>query len=237
MRKNYSWYSIGQVAMVLLAVLSIRFSDAFAGGKVGVYGIRMVPDGVDAEKYSRAGWGIGFHVVAPLPQLWNVLAGVAGFEYINLMDETIEFRDNITGLRAEQQTNQHYIRLLIGSQVGGHGNAFLRPHAGLNLALINYGISTDVVIPDDTDRENEIRQNLSSENHWVVGYDITLGVDLNFSNKIALDGGVRYLKSYSVPQQLGEGSVTIHPQYFQIYLGIGISFDMIGKKQDNRNNL
>ena len=59
MQKNYFWYSMGRTAMLFLAVLSISFSDAYAGGKIGVYGIRMVPDGVDAEKYSRAGWGVG----------------------------------------------------------------------------------------------------------------------------------------------------------------------------------
>jgi opacity protein-like surface antigen len=97
----------------------------------------------------------------------------------------------------------------------------------VNLAFINYGISTDVVVPDDIDRENEIRQNLNSEDHWVVGYGITFGIDLNFSNTVAVDGGVRFLKSFAVPQQLGEGSVEVHPQYFQVYLGIGLSFDMI----------
>jgi hypothetical protein len=68
---------------------------------------------------------------------------------------------------------------------------------------------------------------VSNEGYVVAGYDITLGIDLNFSNTVALDGGVRYLQSFSVPQQLGQGSEKIHPQYFQVYLGIGASFDMI----------
>ena len=92
-----------------------------------------------------------------------------------------------------------------------------------------YEISTDVTIPDDYDRERSIRQNLRKQDHAVLGYDITLGVDLNFSNTIALDGGVKYLKSFSVPQQLGDGAVRIHTQYFQIYFGIGVSFDMLSK--------
>ncbi len=218
-----------------LIVLSIVFSDAIAGGKVGIYGNRMVPSGKDAGDYSRPGWGGGLHVIVPVPRLRNGLAGVAGIDIVNLLSETIEFSDNLTGLRVEQQTQQDYIRLFIGSQVGGHGNGFIRPHAGINLALISYIIETDVVIPDDHDRENEIRQDLRDEARWAFGYDITLGVDLNFSNKMALDGGVRYLRTFSLPQQLGENSVTIHPRYFQVYIGIGISFRMISQHRPAKN--
>ncbi len=203
--------------------------DTFAGGKIGIYGIRMVPDGADAERYSRPGWVGGLHVVVPARKVANLLAGVGGIEYINLLDKTIVFRDRVTQLRTEQQTDQYYFRLFLGAQAGGHGNGFIRPHAGVNLAMIVYGISTDVVIPDDND-ENEIRQNLRDENHLAFGYDITLGIDLNFSNTFALDGGVRYLKTFSLPQQLGEDSETVHPQYFQVYIGIGYSFRAIGKE-------
>jgi hypothetical protein len=86
-----------------------------------------------------------------------------------------------------------------------------------------------VVVPDDFNRQNEIRQSLRREGNVIFGSDITLGLDLNFSNGIALDGGVKYIKSFSVPQQLGEGSVYIYPQYFQIYIGVGASFDMLGQ--------
>ena len=227
MRKNAPGFFLVHFTIVCTVILVLGLANAYAGGKIGIYGIRMVPDGIDAEKYSRAGWGIGFHIVAPVPQLSNLLAGVGGIEFVNLLDNTTEFNDNITGLRIEQQTSQHYIRIILGAQAGGHGSGFIRPHAGVNIAFINYGISTDVVVPDDIDRENEIRQNLNSEDHWVVGYGITFGIDLNFSNTVAVDGGVRFLKSFAVPQQLGEGSVKVHPQYFQVYLGIGLSFDMI----------
>ena len=217
-----------QTTLVAIVLSSMGFSEAVAGGKAGIYGVRMVPRGAGAKTYSRAGWGAGLNVVVPVPQLSNMFAGVGGLEIVNLLSETTQFRDNITGLRVEQQTSQDYGRIFIGSQIGGHGNGFIRPHAGLNIAVVFYGINTDVVIPDDFDREREIRQNLRTENHAVFGYDITLGIDLNFSNKIALDGGVKYLKSFSVPQQLGGGAVTIHPEYFQIYFGVGASFDLIG---------
>lgn len=212
-----------------LLVILLVYSEAFADGKLGIYGIHMVPRGDDAKNFSRPGYGGGIYLVAPLPQTFNFFAATVGFEGINLLSETIEFRDRLTQLRVEQQTNQNYFRLFLGGQAGGHGNGFIRPHAGINLALVIYGINTDVVIPDDHNRENEIRQDLESENHVVFGYDVTLGVDLNFWNKWNLDGGVRYLKSFSVPQQLGDGSEKIHPEYFQIYLGVGISFRTMRK--------
>jgi hypothetical protein len=229
MQRKSSLYGKWRVICLAFVLLS-GIGEARAGGKIGVYGIRMVPDGADAERYSRPGWGGGLHVVVPAKRVANLLAGVGGIEYINLLNKTIVFRDRVTQLRTEQQTDQYYFRLYLGAQAGGHGNGFIRPHVGINLALIVYGISTDVVIPNDEDEEDEIRQNLQDENHLAFGYDLTLGVDLNFSNTIALDGGVRYLKTFSLPQQLGGESVTVHPQYFQVYVGIGASFQMIGRK-------
>lgn len=223
MQRNVLGQFNSYVILILIIFISSTLSDAIAGGKAGVYGIYMVPRGEDAENYSQPGLGFGFHIVVPVPQLANILAGTAGLEFINLLDKTIDLRDRTTGLWVEQKTSQNYFRLFIGGQVGGHGNAFFRPHAGMNVALVVYSISTDLVVSDSWD-EDEIIQNVSNESHVVAGYDITLGIDLNFSNKFAIDGGIRYVKSFSVPQQLGAGSVKIHPQYFQIYLGIGIGF-------------
>ena len=223
MQKNILGKFNSYVILILIIFISITLSDTIAGGKAGVYGIYMVPRGEDAKNFSQPGLGFGFHIVVPVPQLANILAGTAGLEFINLLDKTINLRDRTTGLWVEQNTSQNYFRLFIGGQVGGHGNAFFRPHAGMNVALVVYSISTDLVVSDSWD-EDEIIQNVSNESHVVAGYDITLGIDLNFSNKFAIDGGIRYVKSFSVPQQLGEGSVKIHPQYFQIYLGIGLGF-------------
>jgi len=198
-----------------------------AGGKVGLYGIRMAPYGIDAEQFSSPGWGGGVHAVVPFPQLANIIAGTAGLEVINLLNHTESFIDNLTQLRLEQQTDQYYFRFYLGAQVGGHGSELFRPHAGVNIAFVYYQISTDVVIPDDYNREKEIRQKLRNEGHAAFGYDLSVGIDLNFSNTVALDGGVRYLKSFSVPEQLGEGSVRIHPQYVQVFLGLGVSLDLL----------
>jgi hypothetical protein len=211
------------VILILIIFLSSTLSDAIAGGKAGVYGIYMVPRGEDAKNYSQPGLGFGFHIVVPVPQLANILAGTVGLEFINLLEKTIDYRDRTTGLRVEQNISQNYFRLFLGGQVGGHGNAFFRPHAGMNVALVYYNISTEIVEAYSSN-EGEIKLSGNTEGHVVAGYDITLGIDLNFSNKFAIDGGIRYVKSFSVPLQLGAGSVKIHPQYFQIYLGIGLGF-------------
>ncbi|NQT26366.1 outer membrane beta-barrel protein [candidate division KSB1 bacterium] len=220
-----------QSQVILIAIFIVLFcaSNVIAGGKLGIYFISMVPRGEDADNYSRPGYGGGIHVVAPLPQVSNFIAVTGGFEYINLMSETKEFRQELTQLRIEQQTDQHYLRFYAGGRVGGHGLGFIRPYAGMNLALVVYGIDMDVVIPDDHNYENEINQDLDSENHAVFGSDITLGVDFNFWNKWNLDTGVRYLKSFSVPEQLWEGSEKIHSEYFQFYFGVGVSFRTLRK--------
>lgn len=215
------------VTPVLLLVIFF-VSSLQAGGKLGIYGLRQVPDGDDAKNYSKAGWGGGIHFVAPLPQVHNVFAFVGGLEITNLMNKTIVFYDPYLGDDIEQQTDQNIFRVFLGGQIGGHGNGFIRPHVGINLSLSIYNIRTDAVVRDDTG-ENEIRKELFEDTEVSLGSDITLGCDLNFSNGIALDGGVRYLKSFSVPQQLGGQSEKIHPRYFQVYVGVGVSFAMMFK--------
>jgi len=215
----------------LLALTSVLCAfPAQAAGHLGLYGVQMTPYGRDAGRYSKAGFGGGIQAVAPLPRPANLLAGVAGLEVVNLLSETTAFTE-LSGLRVEQQTNQHYGRFYLGARLGLHGHEFFRPYAGANLSLSFYGISTDVVVPNDSDREKEIRQSLRSENHMAFGYDGTLGVDLDIATRFNLDGGVRYVKTFNVPQQLGEGSVPIDPEYFQVFLGFGVSFDVMGAKR------
>jgi hypothetical protein len=47
-------------------------------------------------------------------------------------------------------------------------------------------------------------------------------MDFNFFDRASLDLGARYLHSYAVPQQLGEGAITIQPGCVQYRAGIGI---------------
>jgi opacity protein-like surface antigen len=199
-------------------------------GKLGFSLLRMEPSGQDAKEFSDPGWGGGLHVVLPMPAASNLLAGVIGVEFVNLLGETTTLYDSQTLLRVEQQTDQYYGRLYLGPEFGPHGNGTFRPHVGANVALVFYGISTDVVVPDDYNREQEIRQNLRDENRAAFGYDVNLGVDINPWNNVSIDVGARFLKSFNVPQQLGAGSVTISPGYVQGYLGVGISMGWLGRQ-------
>ena len=217
MDRRTSWLPL---LAILLATSVAHPVAARAGVNVSFHGIHMDPSGQDAKDFSRASYGGGLQASFPVPQLGNVLAGAVGIELVNMLSETHEFRDTQTGLRVEQQTSQNYFRLYLGPEIGPQGSGFFRPHVGAHVAIINYGISTDVVVPDDTNREKEIRQNLRSENRTVFGYGLNAGTDLNFGTWY-IEGGARFAKSFNVPQQLGGGAVSIHPGYVQIYVGLG----------------
>jgi len=203
--------------MILLGMAA----PANAAGKASLYGVYMVPHGREAEDYSRPGWGAGARIVVPVPETHRLLAGVAGLEIVNLLSETVRFQDAVTSLVVENRTDQNYGRFFIGAEFGPHGPGFLRPYVGADLALAFYWIDANVVIPDDHDPENSIVQDLDSETHTVFGYDLAAGLDWNIKNKFTIDTGIRFVKSFSVPQQLWEGSETVHPEYFQVYIGLG----------------
>ncbi|MCC6649766.1 MAG: outer membrane beta-barrel protein [Candidatus Eisenbacteria bacterium] len=210
-------------AMLVMAALSVAAAPANAQGKVQGFFIKMDPYGSVSKQYSRPGYGGGLEVVGALPGTAKLVAAVGGLEVVNLLSTKTTFQDAVTLLRVEQQTSQNYGRLYVGGQMGSHSSGFLRPYVGANVALVWYGISTDVVIPDDRNRENEIRQHLRDENEVAFGWDANAGVDLNFNDKWSVDVGVRYLHSYGLPQQLGEGSLSIAPEYFQFRVGVGMN--------------
>jgi opacity protein-like surface antigen len=219
-----------KVCCVLLALavptmlLPLDAMASYQSGKVCLYGVYMEPRGMAAEDFSSDSWGAGLRFVLPIPGMTSFIAPVAGFEIVNMLSKTTEFRDQLTGLRIEQRTNQTYARISIGVEAGPHVPFPVRPFLGMNLALVTYGIDTDVVVPDDSNRENDIRQNLRSKQHWGLGYDLTVGGDINFLTHFSVGGGYRYIKSYSVPQSLGDGSVEVSPEYGQVFIEVGIMF-------------
>jgi hypothetical protein len=214
---------LARVPLATLACTLLLAVPAFADGKLVFAGLRMDPTDADARRYSRPGWGLAVEAVAPLPIPARLVAGVVGFDFVNLMSKTVKFRDPLTGLRVEQQTSQDYMRFYLGGQVGSHSRGFLRPYVGANVAAVVYGISTDVVVPDDQSRENEIRQNLRDKSEAAFGWDANAGLDLNF-NRVTVDVGVRALHSYGLPQQLGGDAVSIQPGYVEYRIGVGIPF-------------
>lgn len=217
-RRGVAWFP----SLALLLAVALIQPGTARGGQINLslHGIHMDPTSKDAKDFSSPAFGGRVQATFPIPHLGEFVAGSLGIELVSLKSETHEFRDSQTGLKVEQQTNQDYFRVYLGPQFGPRENGFFRPHVGAHIAFINYGISTDVVVPDDTNRENEIRQSLRSEHRPTCGYDLSAGANLNFG-KWFVEGGTLFSKSFNVPQQLGDGAVTIHPGYVQIYLGIG----------------
>ena len=212
---------------IVFAWASLLAVPAFAAprGQVSLYGLRQTPSGQDATRYSRGGWGGGLRGLLTVPATKHVLALAGGFEVANLLSETVEFRDPKTQLRVEQQTSQHHARFFLGPEIGGHSDGFFRPHLGVNLALNLYDFGVDVVVPDDVNRENEIRQHLRGDTDAAFGYDFALGADLNFG-KWYVEGGAKFTKTFNLPQTLGEGSVSISPGYAVAHLGVGLNFPL-----------
>jgi len=215
---------VTRVLLVALPVIAAWVSPSVvrAGVNVSAYGVHMDPVDQDAKQFSRASYGGGVHASWPIPGIERFLSGGLGIEYINMLSETHVFQEP-SGLRVEQQTSQNYFRVFLGPEFGPQGNGFFRPHVGVHASVINYGISVDAVVPDDANRENEIRQNLRSTNRTVFGYGLSAGTDLNFGDWF-LTGGARFTRSFNVPQQLGGGAVSIQPGYVQIYVGVGGNF-------------
>ena len=150
--------------ILFLFALFLAFSgtEAFAGGKVELYGLHLKPNGDEAEEYSDPGWGGGIHLVMPVPHTWKVLAGTIGFEAVNLMNEKVLIPEALGLFYAEQTTSRDYMRAYLGARIGGHGNGFLRPFAGFHIAWVNYSISTELSVPNDNTEDPFLSQTNNS---------------------------------------------------------------------------
>ena len=209
---------------LIVAFLCAPTRAAHAGEtpvKAALYGVRIEPRGTDAENFGRAGWGGGIRMVVSPSALQHGIGFGAGFEIVNLLDQTIQIYDPQTLLRVEHTTSQEFFRVSLGGELGPHGHGFFRPFVGANVAVHIYTIGTQLTIPDDTNPDQSLHQDLGSETNAAFGYDFTVGCDLQY-RRFFLEGGARFLKSFNVPQQLTRaGAVTIHPAYLQAFIGLG----------------
>ncbi len=212
------------VPPVLLLLFTVTPALA-AMPRWGLYGSVMVPSDAEARKYAENGGGLGMDTSIPLNGTEGMLSVLVGFEWSNLYYQVVEFRDPFSGLRVEQVTDQSYMRLYLGGELGPHGNGFLQPYANLAVALVHYYVNTNVVIPNDSDPANPLVQDVSEDYAFAFGWSGGAGVNLNFG-RWGIDGGVRFLKQYGVPAQLGTGSVTVHPAYLQMRLGLSLPIRM-----------
>ena len=208
-----------RLPMLILLLALVAVPASAATSRAGFYVTKMDPSDRSAREFARPGWGGGLDVSWPLDCTGGLLAGIFGVEFSSLLSTVTEFRDGLTGLRVEQHTDQFYGRLFVGGELGPHGNGFIEPYANVAVALVFYGISTHVVVPDDNNRENSINQLLSEQNEAAFGWSAGTGLHLNFG-RWGVDGGARFLKQYGVPQQLGDGAVTVQPAYIQGRLGV-----------------
>jgi hypothetical protein len=207
--------------LLVLAGLMPASSALAAIPRATIYVVRLDPVDRVARDFAKSGYGGGIDVSWPFHGTQGLLSVIGGIEAVSLLSKVKTFQDQLTGLRVEQHTGQFYSRFFLGGELGPHGNGFLEPYANAALALVVYGISTDVVIPDDVNRQNSINQNLSSRTEAAFGWSAGTGVNFNFG-RWGIDGGVRFLKQYGVPQQLGDGAVTIQPSYMQYRLGVSL---------------
>ena len=213
----------GQAALLLAVTVLVGAVPAIAGTpRATLYGIRLDPADASARDFARPGYGGGIDVSWPLDGTQGMLAVIGGGELSSLLSKVKVFYVDPGPLRIEQHTDQTYGRLFLGGELGPHGNGFLEPYANVAVGLVVYDISTTVVIPDDVNRQNSINQNLSSQTETAFGWAAGTGLNLNFG-KWGVDGGVRFLKQYGVPQQLGEGAVTIQPSYMEYRLGLSLA--------------
>ncbi len=222
--------------MVLAALSTVVFgpalSHAAVKGRVGIHGIYLKPDGDDTETLGDENWGGDIAAVFVPPGLYKNFALSIGLEVVHFGSETIVFREKTTGLRIEQQSSQTMFRIPIGARIGHQGHGSLRPYAGVNFSLNFFNVDTDVVVPDDSDFENEIRQNLSSDTETAAGFDLVLGTELNFSNRWYIDLGVKFIRTFNAPQQLADNLEEINPNYFQVFLGAGVTFATLAEIDD-----
>jgi opacity protein-like surface antigen len=223
-----------RLAAALTVLCGAAFAPCFAhaDGKVSVYLSRMEPNDVDARRFSRTSWGIGIDAVLPWYAAANLVALTSGLEITNMLSHSTKVYDPILRETLKQRTNQSYGRFFVGGRAGPHGAGFVRPHIGANVAVVWYGISTDIDIPDPSDPNKTITKNLESNSKAAFGYDVNAGMDLNVANSFPVEIGVRYLKSYNVPQPLGQGAVSVSPAYLQTYVSIGVGFDFMRRSSE-----
>jgi len=207
---------------VALFLLAFAVPSLAATPRFTFYGSRMDPADTQARDFAKPGYGGGVDVSWPMQGTEGLLSVIGGIEASSLLSKVKTFQDQLTGLRVEQHTDQFYARFFVGGELGPHGNGVLQPYANAAIGLVVYGINVNVVVPDDSDRQNSINQKLSEQTETAFGWSAGTGVNLNFG-KWGIDGGVRFLQQYGVPQQLGDGAVTVQPSYVQYRLGVSLA--------------
>jgi len=207
-----------------LAVLVALFAAGPARARdetprVSVYATRMDAGAPRKEGAWNSGYGGGFDVTWPLPRVHGLFAILGGAEAASLHSGVRTEVDTASGYRAEHHMDQLYGRLFIGGELGPHGDGSLEPYANFAMSMIAYGYFDDVQITEGG-APSEL---LVSQHEGGVGWSAGAGVNMNFS-RFGVTGGVRYLRQFGTPRQLGNSTVRIEPAYMQYRIGVTVPF-------------
>ena len=223
------------LAPLLLALLALPAAAApapalggdpgqSAGGyrptpRVSVYAMRM-DAGAPLERGAwNSGYGGGADVSWPIPRSQGLLALIGGAEVSSLYSGVRTVADTSSGDRAEHHMDQLYGRLFVGGELGPHGDGTLEPYANVALSMIAYGYFDDVQLTTGGG-SSEL---LIAQHELGVGWSAGAGVNLNF-RRFGVTGGVRYLRHFGTPIQLGNGTVPIQLAYMQYRIGVTAPF-------------
>jgi hypothetical protein len=187
--------------------------------RVAVYAMRIDPGAPLRQGAWNSGYGGGAEVSWPIPGTQGLFAAYGGAEVSSFYSGVRTVADSASGERAEHHMDQLYGRFFAGGELGAHSDGTLEPYANLALATIVYGYFDDVKLTAG-DASQEL---LVSEHEVAMGWSAGAGVNLNFAH-FGVTGGVRYLRQFGTPRQLGNGTVPIQPAYMQYRIGITAPF-------------
>jgi hypothetical protein len=213
---------IRALAPLLLALPALAFlappAEA-ATPRASVYATRMDSGAPLRRGPWNSGYGGGAEVSWPIPRVQGLLALLGGAEVSSLYSGRHTVVDTASGDRAEHDMDQLYFRAFVGGELGPHGDGTIEPYANLALSMLVYGYAEDLKLTS-----GGATKNLYVSQHEVgVAWAAGAGVNLNF-RRFGVTGGVRYLRQFGAPRQLGNGTVVIQPAYVQYRVGITAPF-------------
>jgi hypothetical protein len=213
-----------RVLAPLLLALPLQAVPALPAAAAGTPRVAVVATRMDAgAPLKRGAWNSGYgggaDVSWPILGTQGLLAVFGGAEVSSLYSGQRSVVDTTTGDRADHDMDQLYTRVFLGGELGPHGDGTLEPYANLALGMVVYGYADEVKVTT-----GGVTRDLFISQHEVgAAWSAGAGVNLNF-RRFGVTGGVHYLRQFSWPDQLGNGTALIKPAYVQYRVGITAPF-------------
>ena len=213
--------ALAPLCLALLALPAAAAGRSEQGGipRVAVYAMRIDPGVPLRQGAWNSGYGAGADVSWPIARTQGLLAVFGGAEVSSLHSGVHTVVDTTSGDHTRHDMDQLYGRFFFGGELGPHGDGTLEPYANLALSMIVYGYADDVQISNG----GATSELLVSQHEVGVGWSAGAGMNLNFS-RFGFTGGVRYLRQFGTPRQLGNDTVLIRPDYMQYRIGLTVPF-------------